>query len=168
MQQKDEIRRRIAHFGAIAFNYSVFGSSLIVVALLASIFVFLLALLGLLATLLYYLLLIFAAIFTAGILILAEQYRAQWVEGTNFMKKIGDLGYYMTEEVAPVLEKVLPVAIYIILGLSIISFICMMFDYKWEQAKNRLVFMGCVIIVLVFLAVALAIGLITIANGGAK
>ena len=95
-----------------------------------------------------------------------DGFRELWGKGIDWIEKIGNMGDYANTHIIPFLSEASPIAAYIILGLSIISFVCMMFDRKWEKAKSRLVFMCVVILLLIFLVIAFAIGIISI--GGAK
>ena len=166
MEKSKQIKRHIAHFGTIAFNYSIFGASLIVLALLSAVIVYLIYLLGLVGTFIYYLFLIFSTILTIGILWLDDGYRDMWGSGGPFLDKLKNIGEFANEKVIPVVSQALPVVLYVVLALSVVAFICMMFDPKWEKAKSRLIFIGIVILLLIFLAVAIAIGIISMTGGG--
>lgn len=166
MDNKSVLKRNIAHFGTIAFNYSVFGVCLIGLALLSTIIMFLLTLLGFTAVLVYYVILLMVTIFTVGTFLLFDGFRDLWGKGIDWIEKIGNMGDYANTHIIPFLSEAIPIAAYIILGLSIISFVCMMFDRKWEKAKPRLIFMGIVIVLLLLLIITLFAGILVI--GGAK
>ena len=166
MDKKRLLKRDIAHFGTIAFNYSCFGVGLIILGLLSSIVMFMITLLGFTALLIYFVILIVVTIFTIGILLFAEEFRNLWAKGVDSFSSLGNIGEFTHEKLIPFLSEALPAASIIILTLSIISFICMMFDRKWEKAKPRLVFMGIVIVALILLIISLFTGILII--GGAK
>lgn len=166
MNNKRLLRRDIAHFGTIAFNYSAFGLGLILSALLSTIVITLLAVFGGLFGIFYFFILIMITLFSLGLLLLAEEFRGLWEKGADYFDMLGNMGSFASEHIFPFLVKAIPIASIVILILSVVSFICMMFDRKWEKSKPRLVFLGIVIVLLILLIIALFTGILII--GGAK
>ena len=88
MDNKQVVRRHVAHFGTIAFNYSVFGAGLILFALLSTILLFLFAFAGIAAVLVYYVVLIALTIFTVGSFLLWDKFRGLWGKGLEYFEMI--------------------------------------------------------------------------------
>lgn len=158
MDQKYQIKRHIAHFGAITFNYSMIGFIITIGSLLSVILSGVFLGLSAIIVLFYYFFLILAVIFSVGIILLSDKFRGLFnTKAFEWIENAGD----SINEIAPKIIEAVPYMALISGILCIISFVCLMFDRKWEKSKSRLITLGIIAGILVALVILIFAGVIS-------
>ena len=158
MNNSNLTQRHIAHFGAITFNYAMAGFIICLACVLSVLVSFLFLLTGFTLLLLYYVALIAITVVTAFTLLLAEEYRMLF--NPEIVSKLGDMSDWMME-MSPKLLGVVPNIALVTGILSIISFVCLLFDRKWEKSKFRLFTLGVIVVSLITLVILILVGIIS-------
>lgn len=155
MNRKDEIKRYVAHFGAISFNYSITGFIITIAALFLSVFSWLLIGIGVIGVTIYNIILSIVGIFSLGLLFVSENFREMF--NWDLIPKISNFGDKLQVITAKIFEVIPYVAIGVAI-LSIVSFCCLIVDKTWPKAKCRLITLAIMVIVLITLAILIFAG----------
>ena len=161
MDRSSEIKRHVAHFGAISFNYAITGAIVTGIALISVFLAWLFFAMGSMLLIAYYAILAIITIFSLFLLLFHEGFRSLY---TLFsFEKLGEMGDYLAE-LSPKILNAVPYMALISGILCVISFVCLMFDRKWEKAKPRLIILAVCVVMLVVLAILILAGIIAIAK----
>ena len=162
MEDEKYLNRHIAHFGAIAFNYSMFGFALTLGALGFLIFSWLFVAVATICVIVYYIFIGIGALFSLGLLLFSDTYRGLFND--NALEWVGNAGDFLNE-ISPHVFSMIPYSAIITAILCIVSFVCLMFDRKWEKSKTRLITLGVITGILIMIAILIFVGIISIKEG---
>ena len=162
MDKSGQIKRYVAHLGSIAFNYSMVGAILTVASLLIVILSWIFMAITSICAILYYIFLVMATFLSLFTLLASDEFRDLWK--VNLFDKLSNATEWLGEATPKIMDA-LPIMALVTGIICLVSFVCLLFDRKWEKSKSRLITLVVIVVGLIVLSILVLAGIVSVTKG---